>query len=87
MAKTWALAPAPCIGVCKFSDSGRCVGCAMTKPEKKRSKRLGKADKKAFFRLLVNRLAELGRLAYWDRMYRRKCEHKERACPLDKLSG
>ena len=86
MAKTWALAPTPCVGVCKFDGGGSCLGCAMTKREKKASKRLrGKSRKRPFFALLVARLEQLGRLRYWSKMYRRKCERKECACPLDKL--
>lgn len=88
MAKIWAKAPSPCIDVCKFRDAGRCVGCAMTKPEKKRFKRMAKkADKRAFLVLLVGRLEEAGRLAYWTRLYRRKCLRKNAACPLDRLAG
>ena len=86
MSKTWALAPTPCVGVCKFDGDGRCLGCAMTKREKKACKRLrGKSQKRPFFELLVARLGDLGRLQYWSKMYRRKCERKEAACPLDKL--
>jgi predicted Fe-S protein YdhL (DUF1289 family) len=86
LAKTWAKAPSPCIDVCKFRDAGRCVGCAMTKPEKKGFKRLAKKSKKqAFFRVLEERLEAMGRLGYWTRMYRRKCDRKDAACPLDKL--
>ncbi|MBC8131107.1 MAG: DUF1289 domain-containing protein [Rhizobiaceae bacterium] len=86
MAKTWANAPSPCIDVCKFKDGGRCIGCAMTKPEKKRFKHLdGKSDKRAFLVLLVGRLEGIGRLGYWERMYRRKCDRKDAVCPLDKL--
>ena len=86
MAKTWALAPTPCVGVCKFDGEGRCIGCAMTKREKKASKGLrGKSQKRPFFERLISRLASLGRLRYWSRMYRRKCERKEATCPLDRL--
>ncbi len=87
MAKTWAKAPSPCIDVCKFRDEGTCIGCAMTKPEKKSFKRLeGKTEKRAFFLMLLQRLEARGRLDYWARMYRRRCERKERPCVLDKLS-
>ena len=37
--KTWAKAPSPCVSVCKFKDQGHCIGCGMTKPEKKSWKR------------------------------------------------
>ncbi|MBP0617943.1 DUF1289 domain-containing protein [Jiella mangrovi] len=87
MAKRWAKAPSPCIGVCKFSgEGGGCIGCFMTKPEKKRFKRLEKkSKKKAFFRMLVDRLTERGRLSRWERVYRRKCDKKAVPCPLEKL--
>ena len=86
MAKTWALAPTPCVGVCKFDGEGRCVGCAMTKREKKTCKKLRrKTQKRPFFQLLVVRLSGLRRLRYWSRMYRRKCDRKGVSCPLDKL--
>ncbi|SHJ01234.1 hypothetical protein SAMN02745911_1398 [Aureimonas altamirensis DSM 21988] len=88
MAGLWRKAPSPCIGVCKFRDAGHCVGCRMTKPEKKRFKRLeGKSRKRAFFVELSERLQQAGRYAYWARMYRRRCEKKDRPCPLDKLEG
>ena len=80
------MAPSPCIDVCKFKDAGRCIGCAMTKLEKKGFKRLrDKTTKKAFFRELTERLEASGRLGYWTRMYRRKCARRDRPCPLDRL--
>lgn len=86
VAKTWAKAPSPCIDVCKFKDEGRCIGCAMTKPEKKRFKRLeGKSEKRDFLVMLLERLDGIGRRAYWERMYRRKCDKKDADCPIDKL--
>lgn len=88
MAGLWAKAPSPCIGVCKFRDDGHCIGCRMTKPEKKRFKRLkGKSGRKPFFAMLRERLVERERYAYWSRMYRRRCARKEAACVLDKLDG
>lgn len=86
MAGRFTKAPSPCISVCKFRDDGHCIGCGMTKPEKKRFKRLdGKTPRRAFFVMLVDRLQAKGRLGYWERMYRRRCERKGRPCPLDKL--
>ncbi|WP_102960950.1 DUF1289 domain-containing protein [Mangrovicella endophytica] len=88
MASVWRKAPSPCIGVCKFRDAGHCVGCRMTKPEKKAFKRLRKKEKrKAFLIELVQRLEAAGRYAYWSRMYRRRCEKKDADCPLDKLDA
>ncbi len=86
MAKTWVNAPSPCVSVCKFREGGQCIACAMTKPERKRFKRLRrKSPRRDFFEALVARLRGLERLGYWSRMYRRKCERKGQACPLDKL--
>ncbi len=60
----------------------------MTKPEKKRYKKLeGKGEKRAFLVMLSDRLQAAGRYAYWSRMYRRRCEKKGRPCPLDKLEA
>ena len=88
MAKTWANAPSPCIDVCKFREEGRCLGCAMTKSEKKTYKRLsGKSSKRAFFLMLSGRLEAADRFGYWARMYRRKCVAKGAPCPLDKLES
>ena len=88
MAGTWTGAPSPCIDVCKFRDGGRCIGCQMTKPEKKNFKRLrGKAERRPFFELLRERLASRDRYGYWSRMYRRKCARKDAPCPLDKLEA
>lgn len=86
MAKRWADAPSPCIDICKFREGGRCIGCSMTKPEKKRFKRMAKKpEKKAFFAELVKRLDSMGRLKGWSRVYRRKCDRKNVPCPLDRV--
>ena len=88
MAKIWKRAPTPCVKICKFDGAGLCKGCSMTRSEKKDSKRMeAKSDKQALLRLLVARLEGLGRLHYWTRMYRRKCERRGVDCPLDKLDG
>ena len=86
LAKRWRDAPSPCIDICKYRDAGRCIGCGMTKPEKKSFKRLGgKAEKKAFFRELVARLG--ARYDRWAHVYRRKCDKKDVPCPLDRLEA
>ncbi|WP_062226804.1 DUF1289 domain-containing protein [Aureimonas frigidaquae] len=86
MANVWRKAPSPCIGVCKFRDAGHCIGCRMTKPEKKAFKKLGgKKKRRAFFDMLVERLNAAGRYGYWSKMYRRRCARKDRDCPLDEL--
>jgi uncharacterized protein len=88
MAGIWRKAPSPCIGVCKFRDEGRCIGCQMTKPEKKRFKRLkGKSERKPFLLLLRERLVARDRYNYWSRMYRRRCARKDAVCPLDRIEA
>lgn len=78
MAKT----PSPCIDVCKFrlQDGGdaRCIGCAMTKKDKKAFKRLdGGKRRAAFVAALMARQAALGRpFRAWRKLYARKLEKK-----------
>ncbi len=60
----------------------------MTKPEKKRFKRLeGKGEKRAFLAMLSERLQAAGRYAYWSRMYRPPLREEGAPCPLDKLEA
>ena len=88
MAKRWRDAPSPCIDICKYREGGRCIGCAMTKPEKKRFKKLRKKPaKKAFFIELAVRLETMGRYRGWAKVYRRKCGRKDVPCPLDRLEA
>ncbi|MDY8110829.1 DUF1289 domain-containing protein [Fulvimarina sp. 2208YS6-2-32] len=85
MAGLWRKAPSPCIGICK-RPGGICVGCGMTKADKKTFKRRrSKGERKALFRILIERLDGMGRLARWEHVYRRRCDRKDRPCPLDKL--
>lgn len=86
--KLWRKAGSPCIGVCKFRDEGHCVGCRMTKREKKGFKTLeGAKRRRRFFLELADRLESVGRFGYWSRMYRRRCERKGRACPIDLIEA
>ena len=81
--------PSPCIDVCKYKLSkGRCIGCGMTKPEKKRFKGLdGRKAKRAFLAQLLLTQASTGKgFAGWVTAYRRKCAKKGVACPLDELT-
>ena len=41
--------PSPCIDVCKFRRAGHCIGCSMTKPQKKLFKALKKRDQQEGF--------------------------------------
>ncbi len=90
--KRWRDAPSPCIGVCRFMErmagetENRCIGCAMTKRDKKRFKKIeGKAERRPFFAELTLRLSAMRRYRGWARLYRKKCVRKAVPCPLDKL--
>ncbi|RFC64429.1 DUF1289 domain-containing protein [Fulvimarina endophytica] len=86
MASVWRKAPSPCISICKRPGGGACIGCGMTKREKKDFKKSRKkGERKKLFRTIMARLDETGRLARWKHVYRRRCEKKEAPCPLDKL--
>ncbi len=77
--------PSPCIDVCKFKNAGHCVGCGMTKKQKKKFKRLdGKKAKRAFIGGLRAQQSEIGLEANWERAYRRRCAKKGVDCPLDR---
>lgn len=77
--------PSPCIDVCKFKNAGRCVGCGMTKKQKKKFKRLkGRKAKRQFIEELRVQQLEVGLKANWERAYRRRCEKKGVECPLDR---
>jgi len=76
--------PSPCVDVCKFKLDGHCLGCGMTKKQKKSFKELdGKKEKRSFLQRLVGQQAELGLKANWVRAYRRKCSKKGVEFPLD----
>ena len=72
-----AKVPSPCIGVCKFKRKGHCIGCSMTKPQKKIYKSLKKNDEKfAFVDLLMAQQRDMGRYTHWLRAYVSKCAKK-----------
>jgi len=76
--------PSPCVDVCKFKLDGHCLGCGMTKKQKKRFKKLdGKKAKRVFLHDLVDQQAAIGLKANWVRSYRRRCAKKGVDCPLD----
>jgi uncharacterized protein len=79
--------PSPCIDVCKFNAAGHCVGCGMTKKQRKKFKRLdGKKAKRRFIGDLLAQQAKVGLKANWARAYRRRCEKKGVDCPIDRAS-
>ncbi|SEN54390.1 hypothetical protein SAMN04488003_12054 [Loktanella fryxellensis] len=69
--------PSPCISVCKLTRDGHCIGCAMTKTQKKMFKTLRKPDHQAaFVTLLRHQQTVLGRYRHWLPAYLRKCAKK-----------
>jgi hypothetical protein len=82
--------PSPCIDVCKYKlKGGHCIGCGMTKPQKKAFKALdGKRVKRAFLHDLLEQQTRLGgKFKHWASAYRRKCEKKGTPCPIDEVSA
>ncbi|MEM6495748.1 MAG: DUF1289 domain-containing protein [Pseudomonadota bacterium] len=76
--------PSPCVDVCKFKLKGHCIGCGMTKKQKKKFKKMnGRKAKSAFIVSLVAQQADIGLRANWERSYRRRCSKKGAECPLD----
>ena len=60
----------PCIKVCKYGDTGHCLGCSMTKTQKKISKKLKTKDtQKAFIQLIRMQQRCLGGYEAWDRAH------------------
>lgn len=75
--------PSPCIDVCKFKRAGHCIGCSMTKPQKKRFKKLdGKKEKRKFVAEIYEQQQNLGKYRHWEAAYRRKCDKKNITCPI-----
>lgn len=76
----------PCVGICKYKLDSACVGCGMTKSDKKKFKKLdGKKKKLKFVAALRGKQDSLGIAARWLKLYRRKCEKKDQLCALDEL--
>ncbi|MEM7490989.1 MAG: DUF1289 domain-containing protein [Pseudomonadota bacterium] len=76
----------PCIDVCKFRRKGpagdHCIGCSMTKAQKK----LGKTAKKpaameAFVALVMAQQSAMGRYAHWRAAYLKRCLKKGAKVP------
>lgn len=80
-------APSPCVDVCKFKlkheGEGHCLGCGMTKKQKKAFKKLdGRKRRGAFVAALIDQQARLGReFRAWRKLYGRKLEKKGAAWP------
>lgn len=76
--------PSPCVKVCKFKRDGHCIGCGLTKKQKKSFKKVGgKKRKIAFIRDLLRQQDDLGGYPMWPRAWRKRCRKKGVVCPLD----
>jgi len=78
--------PSPCIDVCKFKRPGlagaHCIGCSMTKAQKKAFKALEKDDQRAaFIAMLRAQQSVMGKFSAWTAAYRRKCLKKGAPVP------
>ncbi|MFT6676071.1 MAG: putative Fe-S protein YdhL (DUF1289 family) [Sulfitobacter sp.] len=77
--------PSPCIDVCKFKREGHCIGCSMTKVQKKLFKSLKKdAYRQAFVGFLTDQQARMGRYSHWANAYGKKLK-KRKLPPLDQM--
>lgn len=75
--------PSPCIDVCKFKRAGHCIGCSMTKPQKKTFKKLGgKKERRRFIEALYAQQQEMGRYRHWAIAYAKKCKKKGVESPV-----
>lgn len=69
--------PSPCIDVCKFRRGGHCIGCSMTKTQKKMFKSLSKPEHQAaFLHMLQAQQSDLGKFSHWTPAYLKKCAKK-----------
>ena len=68
----------PCIDVCLFRGDGHCIGCSMTKTQKKIGKRLKSKDKQLAFEMLVRmQQATLGGFEAWEKAHKRLYQGKD----------
>ena len=70
----------PCIKVCKYRDDGHCLGCSMTKSQKKISKKLkSKETQTAFVQLICLQQVSLGGYEAWEKAHLDRYEIKDKA--------
>ena len=75
--------PSPCIDVCKFRREGHCIGCSMTKAQRKMFKTLKKPEhREVFVTMLIHQQNDLGRYRHWTLAYLKKCAKKGVAPPV-----
>jgi predicted Fe-S protein YdhL (DUF1289 family) len=69
--------PSPCIDVCKYKFKHHCIGCSMTKNQKKLFKKLkSNYNKKKFINLIYNQQKAFGKFKHWEKIYQKKCDKK-----------
>ena len=60
----------PCVKICKYRDDGHCLGCSMTKTQKKISKKLkSKVSQAAFVQLIRMQQTCLGGYEDWEKAH------------------
>ncbi|SLN35883.1 DUF1289 domain-containing protein [Ruegeria meonggei] len=70
--------PSPCIDVCKFRREGHCIGCSMTKSQKKLFKSIKKPDQQeGFVQMLTCQQDAMGRYKHWAPAYLKKLKKKK----------
>ncbi|SHJ18003.1 hypothetical protein SAMN04488012_105237 [Palleronia salina] len=83
MGKKGKKLPSPCIDVCKFRREGHCIGCSMTKAQKKIFKALKKPEhQRAFIEMLAHQQSDLGKYSHWTEAYLKKCAKKGVTPPI-----
>ena len=76
----------PCIGVCKYRRPGpagvHCIGCSMTKAQRKLGKKVRKpAEVEGFAALVMAQQEGMGGYAHWRAAFLKRCLKKGRAAP------
>ncbi|WP_299082395.1 DUF1289 domain-containing protein [uncultured Ruegeria sp.] len=70
--------PSPCIDVCKFRREGHCIGCSMSKSQKKLFKSIKRSDQQeAFVQMLICQQERMGRYTHWGPAYLKKLKKKK----------
>ena len=72
--------PTPCIDVCKFKRTGpagsHCIGCSMTKAQKKIGKGIKGKAMDDFVALVAAQQQQMGRYRHWHAAYLKRCLKK-----------
>ena len=70
--------PNPCIDVCKFRREGHCIGCSMTKDQRKMFKALKKdSHRQSFVKMLRAQQQVMGKYKHWLLAYDKKLRKKK----------